>query len=306
MPPMLRATASWWTHCAQPNGGSSARAFRCPLPRRSPSVTPSCCHKGTSTAIRHRTVLDVRFARQLGETFDGNPAPHLPHGPPLLARQDTGEPARSNRPLADVGNEAAGEGQTFAWKLARRLRPQRRARHGARAGRSLPTAHRGPAGGWIATTGQTRSRSPGCRALRGFGHVKRASLRKVAASEAPLVANSGSSRYSRRPWRNSRPHPRMGPREPGCNRQVSERGRRGRPRPRAYAKQRPRFTTGVKPMKKKTLCLGIALLLGVATQFSAHAEGPLSMASRLDTIVAAKAHGMHHRRLQALHLPQPR
>ena len=41
-------------------------------------------------------------------------------------------------------------------------------------------------------------------------------------------------------------------------------------------------------MKKKALCLGIALLLGVATQFSAHAEGPMSMASRLDTIVAAK------------------
>ena len=41
-------------------------------------------------------------------------------------------------------------------------------------------------------------------------------------------------------------------------------------------------------MKKKRFVSASPCCFGVATQFSAHAEGPLSMASRLDTIVAAK------------------
>ena len=124
-------------------------------------------------------------------------APHLPHGPATARPPGChgASPQDRTRPLADVGNEAAGEGQTFAWKLARRLRPQRRAGMERELAAAYPRLIEAPAG-------EAGSRQPGRR-----DRARRAAARCAASVMSSRPACARWRRAKPRWWVNS---PRAG------------------------------------------------------------------------------------------------
>ena len=122
-------------------------------------------------------------------------APHLPHGPTTArppgchgrARKiELGPWLMSAMKLLAKGRRLRGSWLDVFGRSAERG-------HGARAGRSLPTAHRGPAGeaGSRQPGRRDRARRAAARAARLRSCRSTASLRKVAASETPLVGKFG-------------------------------------------------------------------------------------------------------------------
>ena len=141
-----------------------------------------------------RLFTDGRFARQLGETFDGNLRLTFHMAPPLLARQDATGRARkielgpwlmSAMKLLAKGRYLRGSWlDVFGRSAERGMERELAAAYPRLIEALLGRLDRDNLADAIALAGLPR-------ALRGFGHVKRASLRKVAASEAPLVGKFG-------------------------------------------------------------------------------------------------------------------